>query len=94
MPRKARDIEIALMAKGFEKEEARKHVFFIYLDEDGKQTVIRTHLSYQAGGTDVSENLLGKMAKQVNLESQDFRRLIDCPMSNKDYAERIRLKGE
>lgn len=94
MPRKARDIESALMAKGFDKEQARKHVFFIYLDEDGKQTAIRTHMSHQAGSTEVSENLLGKMAKQVKLQSQDFRRLIDCPMSKGEYAARIRNNGE
>lgn len=94
MPRKARDIESALMAKGFDKEQDRKHVFFIYMDEDGKQTDIRTHMSHQAGGTDVSDNLLGKMAKQVKLKSQDFRLLVDCPMSKGEYAARIRNNEE
>lgn len=90
MPRKARDIESALMAKGFDKEQDRRHVFFIYLDGDGKQTDIRTYMSHQAGGTDVSDNLLGKMAKQVKFKSQDFRLLVDCPMSKEDYAAQVR----
>lgn len=94
MPRKARDIESALVAKGFDKEQDRKHVFFIYLDDGGKQTDIRTHMSHQSGGTDVSDSLLRKRARQVKLKPQDFRLLVDCPMSKDDYAARVRNDEE
>jgi hypothetical protein len=89
MPRKDRDIQSALQAKGFEIVEERKHRFFHYLDSEGRRTTIRTHLSHQPGSTDVSDGLLGKMARQVGLSPTDFKKLVDCPMSKEEYASKV-----
>jgi hypothetical protein len=85
MPRKHRDIRTGLAAKGFAIDEQRRHIVFVYEDLQGRTTTARTLLSHGAGGSDISDNLLGRMARQVGLGSRDFLRLIDCPMSRSTF---------
>lgn len=85
MPRKHRDIRAGLVAKGFEIDEQRRHLVFVYQDLQGRTTTARTLLSHSSGGNDISDNLLGQMARQVGLDRKDFLRLIDCPMSRNDF---------
>jgi hypothetical protein len=72
MPRKHRGIRSGLSAKGFEVEENRKHIHFVYVDIEGRTTTARSMLSHAAGGEDESDNLLGQMAKQVGLKRAEF----------------------
>ena len=85
MPRKHRDIRAGLVAKGFEIDEQRRHLVFVYQVLQGRTTTARTLLSHGSGGNDISDNLLGQMARQVGLDRKDFLRLIDCPMSRNDF---------
>lgn len=90
MPRKHRAIRSGLSAKGFEVEENRKHIHFVYVNIDGCTTTARSMLSPAAGGEDVSENLLRQMAKQVGLKRDEFLEMVDCPMSREDFDARVR----
>jgi hypothetical protein len=94
MPRKHRAIRSGLSAKGFEVEENRKHIHFVYVDIEGRTTTARSMLSHAAGGEDVSDNLLGQMAKQVGLKRTEFLEMVDCPMSREDFDARIRAEDD
>ncbi len=87
MPRKHRDIRTAMTSKGFVIDNQRHHVFLAYRREDGILTNFRTKLSHSSAGSDVSDNLLGQMAKQVGLARPDFLRLVDCPMTRAEYEQ-------
>lgn len=94
MPRKAREIRSALESKGFDVEEGRKHIHFIYVDLQGRTTAARTMLSHGAAGGDVSDNLLSQMARQIGLRRNDFLRLVDCPMSRADLDRSVALRED
>lgn len=95
MPRKHRDVRSGLEAKGFTVDDQRRHIALIYEDLQGRITTARTMLSHGAGGNDISDNLLGRMARQVGLDRSDFLRLIDCPMSREDFDAVIsKLDGQ
>lgn len=94
MPRKHRDVRVGLTTKGFSVEESRKHIHFIYEDLSGRTTTARTMLSHGAGSEDVSDNLLGQMAKQVRLRKAEFLKLIDCPMSREELDARVIAEEE
>lgn len=85
MPRKHRDIQGGLEAKGFTADKQRRHIILVYEDLQGRTTTARTLLSHGAGGNDVADNLLGQMARQIGLNRTDFLRLIDCPMSRENF---------
>ena len=87
MPCKHRDIRGALTGKGFEVNTQRDHIFLTYRREDGKLTTARTKLSHANSGHDISDSLLRQMAKQVKLSAADFLRLVDCPLTRKDYEQ-------
>jgi len=89
MPRKHRDVRAGLTAKGFSVEEGRKHIHFVYEDLEGRTTTARTMLSHGAGGEDISDNLLGRMAREVGLKRADFLNLVDCPMSREEFDAKI-----
>lgn len=65
------------------------HVFLIYETVAGYKTEIRTRVSYQSGGGDIGDNLLGVMARQVKLSRRDFEQLIDCPLSRDGYEAKL-----
>ncbi len=85
MPRKHREIRAGLAAKGFAIDEQRRHIVLVYEDLHGRTTTARTLLSHDAGGSEIGDNLLGRMARQVKLNRGDFLRLIDCPMAREEY---------
>jgi len=89
MPRKHRVIRSGLSAKGFEIEENRKHIHFVYVNLQGQTTTARSMLSHSSSGDDISDNLLGQMAKQVGLKRSEFLDLVDCPMSREAFEARI-----
>lgn len=93
MPRKHRDLRKGLKAKGFSEESNRKHIHFIYETLDGKTTAARTMISHSNDGDDISDNLIGRMAKQVSLGRLDFLNLVDCPMP-REHFDAIVLQNE
>lgn len=89
MPKPAREIATSLQQKGFKKKE-NDHVFF-HLWIDGKKTSVYTKLSH--GEKEVSDSLLGMMARQVKLNRRQFDNLIDCPLSAEDYIKLLKDSG-
>lgn len=84
MPRK-RDLIIAnLTGKGFEVVDG-DHIFLVYRRTDGLKTAIRTKVSRGSSHKDISDSILGQMAKQVRLSKKTFLELVDCTLNQIGY---------
>ena len=92
MPRKARRVESALLAKGFRRLDS-KHLKFRYHRLDGGRTPVRTLLSH-GGNRDIDDRLLGRMARQCGVSRREFLALIDCPLSQEAYEDLLVQRGE
>ena len=74
MPRKNKAIVRRLMKKGFDARMS-KHIKLVF-SYNGCDTGIRTWVSH--GTKEISDQLLSRMAEQLNLSRQQFLDLIDC----------------
>jgi predicted RNA binding protein YcfA (HicA-like mRNA interferase family) len=92
MPRDRRRVDRALQSKGFQRDEDGSHVAFAYVTQDGRRSVVRTHISH-GRDRDISDDLLAKMARQCRLTRPQFDRLVDCPMERREYEELLRGTG-
>ena len=81
-----RTIEKGLRKKGFRKQN-KDHITFRYITSDGTETSIFTHCSHGAGSKDIQDGVIGLMAKQCKITANQFKDLIDCPLSVKEYEE-------
>lgn len=77
-------MESALEAKGFQRRESH-HSYFVYYTEGGAKTPIQTKTSHGRSGADIPNVLIGRMARQCRLRTADFRRLVDCSLSQGEY---------
>ncbi|MBK6629502.1 MAG: hypothetical protein IPG35_18265 [Flavobacteriales bacterium] len=84
MPKSKRDVDAALLRKGF-LEAGGDHDFFIYYSKAGKKTRARTKTSH-GKKIEIDDSLLGEMARQCFLTLPQFRDLVDCPM-DRDMLE-------
>jgi hypothetical protein len=82
-------VEQALLAKGFEREET-DHSVFVYCTTRGLRTLVKTRTSHGRGGDDIPVPILSAMRKQLRIEDDEFRRLVECPLKRDEY-ERILL---
>jgi hypothetical protein len=89
MPRAAREIESALLKKGFQRRESKDAYFHLWVD--GKKTMVFTKMSQ--GEKEVHDGLLGAMARQLKLTKQQLVELVDCPLSLEEYAAILRRAG-
>ncbi|HKN26572.1 MAG TPA: hypothetical protein VJY34_01285 [Roseiarcus sp.] len=92
MPRKVRQVLSSLKAKGFFEDREGHHIFLIYETKNGLRTDIRTRVSHQSGGGDITDSLLATMARQVKLSRRGLEQLIDCPLSREEYEAKLDLK--
>lgn len=89
MPRKRDQILSSLKKKGF-REDSGDHIFLIYIREDGKTSSKRTKLSRGSHHHEVSDNLIGQMARQLGLTKRQFEDLVDCPMTRQVYEQTVK----
>jgi hypothetical protein len=82
LSQKARDIKAALTRKGFKETTGRDHLYYFFHHGD-KKTDIFTKISHNA--TDIDDILCSCMARQVRLTNGQFRRLVDCPLTQEGY---------
>lgn len=92
MPLKRSTVESSLEAKGFIKVQG-DHSFYIYHSKKGLRTVVRTKTSHGSGHKDISDGLVSQMAKQCKISINDFRRLVECPLSRDEYEEKLLQQG-
>lgn len=89
MPKPAKDVTAGLQHKGFQLRE-NDHSFF-HLFVDGKKTIVSTKISH--GEKEISDSLLGMMARQVKLTRRQFNDLVDCPLTLEEYVKLLRAAG-
>ena len=90
---KKRTVESALRRKGFRRKQSH-HTFFHYYTEDGKRTRVWTKTSHGRSGADIDKALLKSMAGQCKLPPDEFRDLVECPLSRADYEQHLRQSGK
>lgn len=62
----------ALQEKGFEKYVDGKHIVLMYRTLDGDLSGISTHVSHGSKPKDLSDHLIGQMARQVKLPKKSL----------------------
>lgn len=100
MTRSRSEIEEGLQKKEFRlratnKTASKKSKDHRYYDLwiDDQLTGISTHVSTGSKYKELGKPLLGKMARQVKLSSNDFQRLINCPLDIDEYQEILKGAG-
>lgn len=93
MARPKRDVEAALLAKGFQARSG-DHTYLIYITNDGKKSMAKTKTSHGSSGRDIDDSLLAMMARQCALTKKQFLELLDCPMSREEYEGTLRQNGK
>jgi hypothetical protein len=87
--RSTRDIERALLRKGFIREDTH-HRFLILLGPSGDEAA-RTRLSH--GIREYGDDLLAKVADQLRLSKRELLDPIDCRMSGEQYVALLSERG-
>src|SRR5882762_6554182 len=90
MPRKRDQVVSSLTRKGFRQDNG-DHIFLIYVRQDGKTSSKRTKVSRGSGHNEISDNLLGQMARQIGLTRKQLEELVDCPMTRQAYENAAHL---
>jgi len=93
MQKDRREVEAALLRKGFRQVEGDHHRF-IYWSTDEKKTPVKTKTSHGGGYKTLQDGLLGDMARQCCLTKKDFLNLIDCPLTRDEYEARLIEHGK
>lgn len=88
-PRKAQSVASSLKRKGFRPQE-RDHTFYRFFAY-GRRTPILTKISH--GASECSRSLLSQMAKQLHLSSDEFARMLNCPMKSEEYVRLLCERG-
>lgn len=86
-----RKVEKALKKKGFEEQVSGHHKFY-YFEPCGVTTSVFTKTSH-ASKEQLSASLVGKMARQLKIDKQQFKNLVNCPLSMCDYIAILQVAG-
>lgn len=90
MPLKTRDVKKALSSKGFQEKKERDHFYYFFYYK-GKKTSIFTKISHGQG--EIGDNICSQMAKQTKLTNGQFRRFVDCRLTEGAYIDTL-IRGE
>jgi hypothetical protein len=83
------EIERALNKKGFSPRKGDHRFYSLMVD--GRETSVRTKISTGTGFDDYTDDLLGKLKRQLHFRSLDaLRDFIDCRLEYRDYLEDLR----
>lgn len=93
--RSPKDIEKALLKKGFQKLSSKKksHHAFYYFIYKGQKTSIHTYLSH--GNSDYNKGLMNSIKHQLKfINTNDAESFLDCPFKESDYVSMLIKTGE
>ena len=92
MPLARRVVLSGLQGKGFILKN-RDHRTLYFQTQDGLKTSVITHVSHGRRGGDISDNMLGLMAKQCKVNFRQFQNLVDCKLSQEGYEDLLTKQG-
>ena len=87
------DVESGLTAKGFQQVRQTNHNYYIFHTKEGTKSPIKTKTSLGRKPKEIGGDLLSAMARQCKLNTKDFLRLIDCPLSREEYEGLLQNDG-
>ena len=80
-----RVVDAALQNKGFDREEGSKHIKF-----NNRTTTNRLFTTVMScGAKEIDNRNIGNMARQCGINSQQFKDLIDCNLSQEEYEDLV-----
>ena len=82
-----RKVVSVLQRKGFEKDKDGDHVVLTYRKRAGSLSNISTRVSHGSRPKDLGDYLIREMRTQCRLSKDEFIRLANCPMEQKEYEE-------
>lgn len=91
--RSVKDIEKALLAKGFEKApfKQKSHHTYYYFNHEGKRTGVYTYLSHSPKSSDYGPHLMSKIKQQLKFEDTKLAEaFLDCPFKENQYVEMLK----
>jgi hypothetical protein len=86
MPLDRKDIEASLEKKGFTPVEG-DHTFYVYWTTSGLKTSVFTKTSHGSSYKTLSDELVGKMARQCAMSTGQFKNFVKCTLSREAYEE-------
>ncbi len=90
MTRDRKEIEAALLKKGFRQRDSDHH-FFVYYTLGGLKSIVLTKTSHSH--KEISDDLLAQMARQCKLTKPLFSKLIECPLGQPEYESLLKQQG-
>ncbi|MBZ3935220.1 hypothetical protein [Methanimicrococcus blatticola] len=87
---KTKDIESALLKKGFRETRKGAHKRYTYHFKENKTEFV-TYTSH--GVTEYSGSILSLMKNQLSLDRKQFDDLVSCPLTKEKLAEVYKDKG-
>lgn len=87
-----KDVERALLSKGFKRSD-KDHHYFIYWTRDNKKTSSKTKTSHTQKEKTLGSGRIGQMAKQCGINTDEFIDLVQCPMTRERYEQVLQSKG-
>ena len=87
MTYKTKDLESALLSKGFQEALGRRRHRFFHFHHEGKKTDLFTHTSH--GEKDFDEFLLNKRKKQMRLSKKQMIDFIECKFTDEMYLKHL-----
>ncbi|MDR2169222.1 MAG: hypothetical protein LBP59_03680 [Planctomycetaceae bacterium] len=85
--RKRTEIETALSQKGFQLQTNKDHRYYFFR-HNGK-LITKTKVSHGTKYKDLSDDLIAQMSRQCHLSKNDFLKLVDCPMLQQQYENKL-----
>lgn len=78
-----------LVSEGFKETNTHHEMYWLYVGN--RKTSVRTRISHSE--SEYGDRLLNQMAKQVGLNRTEFDDLIECPLTQDEYLQRLRTRG-
>lgn len=86
---KTKNIESALLKKGFRSESSHHEYFWLYIGE--RQTRFKTYLSHSI--PEYGDQLLDKVKKQMGISKKQLVDFVDCRLTYEKYVAHLRQHG-
>jgi len=84
VPLTSREVKQALLTKGFLEDRQRDHRYYFF-HYAGKKSQVYTKISH--GAREIDDSLCSMMARQMKLNTSQFRNFVDCCLSEEMYAQ-------
>lgn len=82
-----------LLSKGFRQERITDHDYYRFYHE-GRATSVWTKVSHgNKGELNSTSPLMRVLQQQLHLRQKELVDLLDCPMSEDEYAATLRARG-